>query len=354
MIEIICSKCEERVEDLTQWKCNSCNSPLKFDLNLPFDKRRINYSYNSLWRFKDYLCPSKIISLGEGNTPLVKLNKECYLKLDYLNPTGSFKDRGASCMLSFLYKKIKDKIIVEDSSGNAGASIACYSSRANIKCKIFVPEDISPQKERQIRVFKAKLIKVRASREEIMEKAIEEANKKDHFYASHVWNPFFLLGNTTLAFELLKYLKEVDRIFLPVSAGTLLLGLIYGLEKLLKDGIINKFPKIVACQVEEVSPLYHALKGLPYNPPKRVKTIADALISTKPVRLKEMVDALKRIGGDCIIANDREILKAQRELAKRGFFVEPSSALAFACYKKLKGYGKNIIILTGHGLKTYK
>jgi len=354
VIEIICSKCGERAEEFTQWKCKSCASPLKFEVNLPFDKRRIKYYYNSLWRFKDYLYPSKIVSLGEGNTPLIKFNKDCYLKLDYLNPTGSFKDRGASCMISFLYKKIKDKTLVEDSSGNAGASIACYSSKAKIKCKIFVPEDISPQKEKQIRVFNAKLIKVRASREEIMEKAIEESSKKDHFYASHVWSPFFLLGNTTIAFELLNYLEEIDRIFLPVSAGTLLLGLIYGLEKLLKDGVIYKYPKVIACQVEKVSPLYHALKGLPYNPPKKVKTIADALISTKPVRLREMVDALKRIDGDCVIANDEEILKAQRDLAKGGFFVEPSSALAFACYKKLKVYGKNIIILTGHGLKTYK
>ncbi|MEM4311478.1 MAG: pyridoxal-phosphate dependent enzyme [Nitrososphaerales archaeon] len=359
MIELLCTNCQNLAENFLSWKCKYCGSPLRAESKKPFDLNKVNYSERSLWRYKRFLYSTKVISLGEGNTPIVKLNERCYLKLEYLNPTGSFKDRGSTSLISALYSEIKGKVAVEDSSGNAGASIACYCSRANIRCKIFAPYKIQEAKARQILAFKAKLVRVKGKREKLFKLAIKEASKEGHFYASHIWNPFFILGNTTIAYELLKVIKtkDIHYIFLPVSAGTLLLGLIYGLEKLLKDGAIEYIPKVIACQVDRISPLYHTLKGLSYYPPKRISTIADALVSTKPVRLKEMVNAIKRNGGDCMIAKDSEILKAKRDLARRGFFLEPSSALAYACYKKVLKMNfikdeKSLILLTGHGLKS--
>jgi threonine synthase len=111
---------------------------------LGFEKKKIRNRNNSLWRYVNYfpyMKEKEIISLGEGWTPLIKFSDDLYLKLDQLNPTGSFKDRGSTVLISALHKLVKKAggYVSEDSSGNAGASIAAYAARAGLKTKIFVP-----------------------------------------------------------------------------------------------------------------------------------------------------------------------------------------------------------------------
>jgi threonine synthase len=173
-------------------------------------------------------------------------------------------------------------------------------------------------------------------------------------------HPLFRDGIRSLAYEMAEQLdwKVPEIIYLPVSAGTLLLGVISGFRHLFASNMIESIPRIVACQTRQVSPLYHRLKNLSYEPPRKVDSIADALVSVDPPLLELMVENMKEVKGDAVIVEEEEIIDAFKELAGKGFYVEPSSAVAYAGYKKRvenRETPKNrraVIVLTGMGLKT--
>ncbi|MEM2117474.1 MAG: pyridoxal-phosphate dependent enzyme [Candidatus Bathyarchaeia archaeon] len=361
--EIKCSECNHSSPNLLNYKCQKCSHPLNIQLKLKFEPKKIHKENRSLWRYAEffpYIKKEDIITLGEGWTPLTKLSGNVYVKMESLNPTGSFKDRGSAILISAVHKQIKKKkgYIAEDSSGNAGASIAAYATRANLKAKIYVPENVAGPKFNQIQFYNAEVTKVKGNRSKVAEEA--QKPEKGKFYAGHILHPLFRDGIRSLAYEIAEQLdwQAPERVYLPVSAGTLLLGVINGFKHLTESNIIKKIPKIIACQTQQVSPLYHLFKDLRYAPPEKVTSIADALVSTNPPLLELMVKSLKETNSDAIIVNENEILEAFKELARLGFFVEPSSAVAYASYKKQlnnKEASKNektVIILTGTGLKT--
>jgi len=298
--------------------------------------------------------------LGEGWTPLVKFSKSVYFKLENLNPTGSFKDRGSTVLVSALHKLVKkgEGYVSEDSSGNAGASIAAYAARAELKAKIYVSENVSGPKFNQIMVYSAEAIKTPGSRNKVAEEA--QRAEKGKFYVGHIVHPLFRDGIRSLAYELAEQFRwrVPRRIYLPVSAGTLLLGVLKGFRHLAQSNMIGEVPKIIACQTDQVSPVYHRLKKLSYSAPERITSIADALVSVNPPLLDLMVKNLTETHGDAVKVEEDEIRNAFTELAKKGFFVEPSSAVAYAAYKKqLKNEEVTkddivVIVLTGNGLKT--
>src|SRR5579885_904466 len=268
-VEVFCSVCRKPRERDEDFRC-SCGNPFEVSVNFP------------------YIDPSHIVELGEVMTPLVQEKPGSFLKLDYFNPTFSFKDRGSQTLVSFISSKLRIRGIREDSSGNAGASIAAYSARAGLKCYVFTPEGVSGPKAKQIEAYGATLVKVAGGRDKVTEEAMKD--RADTIYAGHVWHPYFHDGMRTMAYELYEQLGnlDIDYIFLPVSAGTILLGLLSGLRHLLESGMINSLPKVVCAQTELVSPLYHRLKGDSYVAPKQINTIADALVSTAPPLLDIM------------------------------------------------------------------
>ncbi len=357
-----CPSCGYETTDPLEFRCK-CGSPLEIAPDIPFDPSLIGEDRYDMWRYKAFFPYVKgEVSLGEGWTPLIRLRNSILLKLEFLNPTGSFKDRGSSMLLSTISDPVREKkgYISEDSSGNAGASIAAYSARANIKAKIYVPEKASGPKLDQIVAYGAELIRVRGNRNEITAEAMKTEEGERKFYVGHIYHPAFRDGIRTLAYEIAEQLRwnVPDYIFLPTSAGTLLLGVISGFKHMLSSGVIDVMPRIIASQTEVVSPVYHKLKGLKYEPPVEIKSIADALISTNPPLLDTMVNELKRANGDAEIVEEGEIFSAYKELASSGFYVEPSSAVAYAAYKKQLGEGKIeknssvVIVLTGSGLKS--
>jgi len=302
----------------------------------------------------------ELMSLGEGWTPLIKFSDGLYFKLDQLNPTGSFKDRGSTVLISALHKAVKKAggYVSEDSSGNAGASIAAYAARAGLNAKVYVPKNVSGPKFNQIKFYGVEVVKVSGGRNKVAEEAQKPEKRK--FYVGHILHPLFRDGIRSLAYEITEQLgwHVPEHIYLPVSAGTLLLGVINGFEHLVESNVIEAVPKIVACQTRQVSPLYHRFKNLSYTPPERLTSIADALVSVNPPLLGLMVKHLREANGDAVMVEEDEIFNAFIELARKGFFVEPSSAVAYAAYKQqLKNkeaskYDKTVIILTGMGLKT--
>jgi len=344
-------------------KCPSCSEPLDVQLNFNFEPDKIRTGNYSGWRYEQffpYAEERRIITLSEGWTPLVRFSNNVYFKLESANPTGSFKDRGSTVLVSALHELIEDSggYISEDSSGNAGASMAAYAARAGLKARIYVPESVAGPKFSQIKFYGAQVIKVSGSRARVAEEA--QKLEKGKFYVGHIFHPLFKDGIRSLAYELFEQFgwSVPEHIYLPVSAGTLLLGIISGFKHVSDSGGIEALPKIVACQTRRVSPLYHRFKGLKYDPPETLKSVADALVSVKPPLLELMVRRLKESGGDAVIVEENEIMEAFLELARRGFFVEPSSAVAYAGYKKqlknneVSKEDKVAIVLTGSGLKT--
>jgi len=362
--EIRCSNCNCPSTSLIAFKCSTCGKPLNARILFKFEERAIRKGDYSVWRyarFFPYVKKSeKIITLGEGWTPLVQFSKDVYFKLENLNPTGSFKDRGATVLISTLHKTVKKAkgYISEDSSGNAGASIAAYAACAGLKAKIYVPENVSGPKLNQIKFYNAEVVTVPGDRSKVAEEA--QRAERGRFYVGHILHPLFRDGIRTLAYEIAEQFEwhVPKRVYLPVSAGPLLLGVIKGFQHLVESNIIEAMPKIVACQTRQVSPLYHHFKNLHYTPPEKITSIADALVSVNPPLLDVMVESLRKVNGDTVLVEESEISDAFIELARKGFFVEPSSAVAYAGYKK-KLWAKEVskdervlLILTGMGLKT--
>jgi threonine synthase len=344
------------------WKCE-CGGLLTLDFHARFPLDKIKKRKPTLWRYREALPiqdDKHIISFDEGFTPLVEeeyFGKKVLLKQDHLFPSGSFKDRGASVLVSKI-KELGIKKVVEDSSGNAGAAIAAYSAKASIKCYIFVPEKTSPGKLIQIKGYGAYIYKIHGTREDTAKAALQQAQKT--YYASHYWNPYFFHGTKTCIFEVVEQLgwEAPDSLIIPVGNGTLLIGTYIGLKELYRENIIGKLPKIIGVQAENCAPLANTWKNhrrlAQYTSPK--ETIAEGIAIVNPVRAKDILHAIKETNGSIITVKEKEILDALHATLQRGYYIEPTSAVAIAGLKK-QHIGKNqvvVIPLTGHGLKAGK
>ena len=363
--KLFCSYCgKEYPIDAKIWRC-TCGKPLDIEVNLKDVEpmlEKLKVREPNMWRYRESLpviSVSNIVSLNEGYTPLVakKLyGLEVYFKLDYLNPTGSFKDRGASSLITHLVE-IGVNDIVEDSSGNAGAAIAAYSSVAGIKCKVFVPSSAPEGKKLQIKSYGAELVEVGGSRAEVSKAAMKEGEKS--YYASHLWNPFFIEGLKTISYEYVEQTKgySPDVVFIPVGSGGLFLGIYKGFKELKALNIINVMPRLIAVQAQGFTPVYDLMYGKSHESKIPKVVLADGIAIPNPPRADQVVKAIKETRGDVVIVYNDEIIKAFKELAKMGFFVEPTSATVLAALWKsldlgLVERGETVFLpLTGFGLK---
>ncbi len=311
------------------------------------------YSYSPDFKYRDGKYPERYpylketVSLGETVTPLLELG-DLSLKLEYFSPTFSYKDRGTKALISFLKGRLPSgSRINEDSSGNAGASISAYGASAGLDVNIFVPEKTVPSKIKQIELYGAKIHKISGSREDVS----AAARTTEGYFASHVYNPEFRDGMREISYEIFQQVQKLpDFIFIPVSAGTLLLGVISGFQHLLDSGEIPSMPKFVAVQTEAVMPLCARMNHLQFDPKANVQSIADALVSREPPLLELMLGAMQE-NGACITVSEEEIILARQELASAGILVEYSSATVYAAQKKFRGNGKKLLIMSGNGLK---
>ncbi|MBC7194402.1 MAG: threonine synthase [Caldisericia bacterium] len=362
-IYLKCLDCGKRFNGKEKKVFCDCGGILNLEFYPLFEIEKIDKYVKSLWRYKKFLPiedENSIISMGEGLTPLIKdfyNGYDVFLKLDFIFPTGSFKDRGSTVLISKV-KELGIKRVVEDSSGNAGASIASYCAFGGVECDIFVPDSASKNKIKQIEIFNANLHKLPLSREEVHLKAREFA--KEFYYASHFLNPYFFQGTKTVIYEIFEDLnfKLPDSIIIPIGNGSLILGVITGLHDLMRSKLIKSFPKLIGVQSENCAPIYEAYKRKSDKIPKieKRKTIAEGIAISNPLRGKEILKAIYETKGEVLTVKEEEILIAQEELGKRGIFVEPTSSVQYAGFKKyIKKLNKKestVIILTGSGLKS--
>jgi threonine synthase len=177
------------------------------------------------------------------------------------------------------------------------------------------------------------------------------------FYASHNWQPFFLHGTKTLAYELWEELGFVapDNVIVPCGAGSNVLGCEIGFSELLRAGEIERPPRIFAAQPAHCAPIARAFLGEPEAEP--APTIAEGTAIARPVRLTEVLGALTETRGGAVMLEEAEIVQATRQLAGMGFYVEPTAAQVAAAFGKLLASGAvapeqvTVLVLTGSGLK---
>ncbi|MGP3668108.1 MAG: threonine synthase [Candidatus Bathyarchaeota archaeon] len=360
------------------YSCPSCNNPIEITLNIEELKEKVsktlfaNKSIYTMWRYIELLpiSPKNVYSLGEGFTPTVKSRNlaehlkisKLNFKLDFLNPTGSFKDRGASILISKA-KEFKTKAVVIDSSGNAAASLAAYAARANLQCYVFIPAYVSIGKVVQAMMSNAFVVKVDGTRSEAYEAALMAHKEYGWYYCGFQLNPYLYEGNKTIGYEIYEQFnwEPPDWVVFPVGTGSAFLGCWKGLKEFYNLGLADKLPSLVCIQSEGCAPIAKAyLKGLdtimPVNPHK---TIAEGLMIPSPIRGRYVLASIKESNGLAEVVSDNEIAEAMKLLAKyEGIFIEPSAAAAFAGVRKLVNSGEIgrdesiLCILTGSGLKT--
>jgi threonine synthase len=349
--------------DVPRW-CSDGQKPLLINPQPGIGRDEIDRGTRSLWRYRAALPVdiAKPISLGEGCTPLVQKEWDDFrpfFKLEWFNPTCSFKDRGTTVMLSYV-RQLGIDAVLEDSSGNGGASVAAYGAAGGMRVKILAPAYTSPAKVAQVRAYGAEVQLVEGPREESEREAIRQSS--EIFYSSHNWQPFFLQGTKSIAYEMWEDFNFAapDNIIIPVGAGSNLLGCHIGFTELLAAGQISKLPKLFAAQPLNCSPLDASFQAGVDTPVVRpvLKTIAEGTAIAHPLRLKEMIHALKDSGGESVAVSDNEIISALKRLARLGLFVEPTSASVAAAFARLTERGvigereSTVMLISGTGIKT--
>lgn len=318
-----------------------------------------------MWRYAEALPQfAAPVSLGECLTPLVPCRigaTDVLLKWEPALPTGSYKDRGSAMLVSYLHS-LGVQEAVEDSSGNAGASLAAYAARAGIRLKVFCPASASPGKLLQIRLYGAGLVQVEGPRPRATEALAEYQTRTGATYASHLWHPLFVEGVKTMAFEIAEQLgwSAPGIVLCPVGAGSILLGLHKGFTELLAAGVITRLPQLVAVQAQHVAPLCAAFSQGDTEVARAtapLPTLAEGIALPAPVRGKALLQAVRESGGSVVAVSEEEIASGVRHFGKAGFCVEPTSAVVWAAVERLDREGRLtaegpvVAVLSGHGLK---
>jgi threonine synthase len=360
MIRFFCHNCGcPYPPDTTPYICSICGGYYDFQLDLPGVGARLK-DYASLeYLTREIGLPDKaeIISLGEGNSPIIEAEvhqRKIYLKLEFTNPTGSFKDRGSAVLATFL-KSRGVTFAIEDSSGNAGASFAAYASRAGITCTIFIPGQSGGPKRRQIEAFGAGIKSVPGSRSNAAEAVSEEA-RKGIVYASHAYMPHVLVGYSSLAFEIVNELgTSPGCVVAPVGQGNLLFAIGKGFQFLKNSGYIEQMPALIGVQAIACAPLWAVSKygaaGL--NLVLERETLAEGVKIKHPIRGDALIQLVEASGGAILAIEEDEIVRGRDELSRLGFYVEPTSALIWDALAQIGDDFRDpiVAILTGSGLK---
>ncbi len=348
--------------DVSAVRCR-CGGSLTW-LPPPFHPQDVDVASRTIWRYRRWLPASagRPVTLGEGGTPLVPTRLHgvrVQAKLELCAPSGSYKDRG-SAVLAAALAAAGAKLAVEDSSGNAGASLAAYLAHIGCDFRLFVPQGTPPTKLRQARVFGAEIDATAGSREAAADLAAAAATAPGAVYASHVFSPYFLAGVMTLAFELWADRDGCgpDDVVVPAGNGLLVLGLWRGFQSLAAAGMIARPPRLHAVQAAACAPLAAAWQAGQGEPQAVVPgvTAADGVRVARPARGAAVLAAILDCGGSIQAVDEPDIARAQAEVARAGWWVEPTGAVAVAALPALRDRlepgSATVVLLTGSGLKT--
>jgi threonine synthase len=288
------------------------------------------------------------VDLDMAVTPLHEAAPGMFVKCDFQQPTGSFKDRGAAVMIGAAAALGIESVVV-DSSGNAGRAAAAHAAAASMACTVYVPAGTDRRKSGAIAAYGARLIEVpggRAAAAAAAQASLRAPKvEPPPWYASHVYQPLFHHGVKTLAYELYEQLSDLDRatVVVPAGNGTLVLGLWLGFGELAALGRLRRRPAVVAVQAERCAPLA-GLSVDPDGPP----TVAAGIAVAAPPRAAQVRAAVMASGGRLVTVSEADIEAALTDLGRLGFEVEPTGAVGWAAVPHMPGVdGPVIVVLTG-------
>jgi threonine synthase len=373
MYHLACVNCGATFPaDEILYNCTKCGHLLtvKYPLDeinvtrAAWDKRPI-----SVWRYKELLpVHGEPVTLQEGGTPLYHLKKlgaemgipHLYAKHEGMNPSGSFKDRGMTVGVSMALQLGK-KSVACASTGNTSASLAVYAAKAGIPAVVLLPAGkVAVGKVAQALMHGAKVISIRGNFDRALE-MVHDLCLSHGLYLLNSINPYRLEGQKTIGFEAIDQLGQVpDRIVLPVGNAGNISAVYKGLLELQELGFIDRLPMMTGIQAKGSSPIVRAIReNLPeVIPEQHPETVATAIRIGAPVNAEKALTAIRKTGGIAEWVTDDEILRMQRDLArKEGIGVEPASAASVAGIRKLAENGmidlneRIVCVVTGHLLK---
>lgn len=355
---IICRDCgKETQEDEWRWR-DECGGALDilFDLRGRQFPHLVDVGEQNLRRYAQLLPLQSLPSVHQGWTPIARRSisgVEVNFKLEYLSIGGSFKDRGAYVSVARA-KELGAKGIIVDSSGNAGIGFSLMGLLSGVDVSVFLPKHAPEGKKNLMRLFKASVHEIDGDRMDVNRAALA-AEQDGLAYVGHWWNPYFIEGVKTIAYEAYEQLGSVDFVVSPVGSGTMLLGLHKGYAELRELGAVSEMPTLIAVQAYGYSAICEDLGCKPPTAPS--SKLADGIAIADPPRRRQITDAVRTTGGHCVVVGDEEIRQALVELIELGFVVEPTSATAYAalqqCIKtgSIKAGTRVLLPLTGSGLK---
>ena len=373
-----CPKCGHEPASKTVFQCPLCQSIVEVQVEIghltraDFERMRTSRD-QSIWRWFDFFPVAdrfSIVSLGEGNTPLLHASRlgeklgiaKLYLKNDTVLPTGSLKDRSNSVGIS-VARELGFKTAAVMSTGNAAASVAAYSAAAGIKSVVMVPAGTAPSKIIQARAYGATVVVIAGDFDYEVARLYKAAVKEFGWYDCLSSNPYRDEGKKSYAYEMVDQLdgRIPDWVIHPTAGGTGIYAMWKGYQELLSLGWIERAPRLVAAQSEAAAPIVAAFEkgSADVEPVVARETVAESIQVGNPVSLGwRALAAIRESKGTATAVSDQEILEAQAQIGSlAGVFAEPAAATSVAIAKKLRNAGvigaDDVVVcnLTGHGLK---
>lgn len=356
--KVVCANCGKEIRrDEWRWR-DDCGGV--FDIVLDLKGRKftqlIDAKEENFSRYAQLLPIEEFPPVHQGWTPIVKKTidgVEVNFKLEYLTVGGSFKDRGAYVSVAKA-KELGLKGIIVDSSGNAGIGFSLMGLVFGIDVHVFISKFAPEGKKHLLRLLHANVHEVDGSRMDANREAIK-AEREGLAYVTQWWNPYFIEGEKTMAYEAYEQIGSVDHVIAPIGSGTILLGLYKGYEELVRLGALDKMPKFIAVQASGYAEICEELGARKKGVTK--SRLADGIREIKPPRRQQIVDAIRSTNGHATIVIDDEIKESLVELRKLGFIVEPTSGVSYIALMDslkdgfIKPGDKVLLPLTGSGLK---
>jgi threonine synthase len=282
------------------------------------------------------------------------------LKNETQNPTWSFKDRG-SLTCAAMARYCHEDVTATISTGNMGNSMAAFGAKANLKTLIFVPDFTPKEKIMAMSIHGAHVFKVYAPDYSAMKQRVLELATELRLRIVSGNGPIRVEGYKLTSFEMYEQLDGAvpDYIAVPTSACGHVRGLFKGYRELQAAGLITKLPKMIIVQARNNSPIVSAIKQGRHHviPFANVHTVAEAITTGNPMGGDELIDKAHKYRWLAEEVGEDEILEAQQEMARSGFFVEPATATSLIAVKKLREVNQIasdasvVLMLTGSGLK---
>lgn len=369
LLDLQCAACGSRFDARSPRNtCPKCGGMLscKYDyerIKEDFTPSGIVTRSKDLWRYREVLPvieADNVVTLGEGCTPLLSLKEGPLMKDDGQIPTGTFKARGMAVAVSKA-KELGLKRLAVPTAGNAGAALACYSSRAGLACRVYMPLETPESMVKECKAFGAEVVMVGGNIGDAGNRMRTESD--GYFDMSTLKEPYRLEGKKTMGYEIAEQMKFrlPDAILYPTGGGTGLIGMWKAFGEMEELGWIgHERPRMFSVQSDACSPVVAAFSsGSDTTDPTFPDgiTVASGLRVPRPFAGKQILSVLRESRGGALGVPDREILASMRNLAREGVFACPEGAATAAAYKRFLDAGtlhrdeRVLLYNTGTGLK---